>query len=212
MMWPQKFFFSATLLLLIIFYPSALAASYGELFNRDFSTSYSTVSFVFSIFILILSILFLLTLWVLGLKNNRMRKHPLLSKLFTSLLIPFKENKFFYTLTYPLYLTRIGFMILMYFSFSNGIGHTFLNIFLSTIMLVWLIGIWPFKSRLTTIITILMEIVIFVYFFFLISFLANPCKNYNIKKIWGVIMILWLVIMAIVILLIVSLFSLKELL
>lgn len=98
----------------------------------------------------------------------------------------------------------------MYFAFSNGIGHQILNIFLSIFMLLYLIALRPFKSLMTTIITILMEISVLLYFFFLFSFVANPRKNYRIKKIWGVIEMLLLVFTVFFILFIVIFFSGKE--
>lgn len=196
MNWPQKFFFSATFVLFILFLPSTLSAAYGELFHKDFSTSYSTVSFVFAIFLLILTILFIFVLWVLGVKNNWMRRHPLLAKLFKSLLNPFKEGKWYYTMLYQGYCARIGFMILMYFSFDSGIGHTILNILFSLLCLILLIWKRPFKWLASNILAITLEAFTFIYFFFLVSFLANPRKNYRIKKTWGVIIILLLILTA----------------
>ena len=82
-----------------MFFPSILVAAMGELFNSDFDNEYSITSFVFSIYLMFASLLFVLAVTVISIRHSAMRKHPYALMMFTSLVTPFKKwflHMFFY--------------------------------------------------------------------------------------------------------------------
>ena len=124
-MWPIKFFFSGTLLITFTFMPSFLSSALGEIFYSDFQNSYSLASFIFSVFILVYVCFFIIQMMIFGIKVHNLRSHKLVRAMFQSFINPLKEKWIIYGLIYPLYLIRFFLVILLYYAFSNGIGHTF---------------------------------------------------------------------------------------
>jgi hypothetical protein len=86
--------------------------------------------------------------------------------MFMSLLKPFKEGGFVYMLYYPLLVTRMFFTILLYFVLDNGIAHSLISIFFAIPMIGYLITFRPFRSIFTLIVALVVEIVLFVNYFF----------------------------------------------
>lgn len=66
--WPSKFFYSGTNMLLIIFFQPFFIASIMELVENDFSTTYSVLSYTGSLFIILLTLVTFVAVWVMNMK------------------------------------------------------------------------------------------------------------------------------------------------
>lgn len=104
MNWPSKFFYSATNMMIILFMQPLIIPSLLELKEKDFSNSYSIMSYTFSIFVVLAMGIFYISVWLVNLRNLSKVKHPIVKKMFMSYISPLK-NKWIAFSFWPVFVT-----------------------------------------------------------------------------------------------------------
>ena len=129
--WPSKFFYSGTNMLLIIFFQPFFIASIMELVENDFSTTYSVLSYTGSLFIILLTLVTFVAVWVMNMKAICQYRSTFLRKMFKSYVDSIKDKNLFAHFYFPAYLTKTFIISFLYLVVSNGYIHTSFSVVLT---------------------------------------------------------------------------------
>lgn len=163
MNWPSKFFYSGTNMLLYLFFQPLLVASLQELYVKDFSSSYSVLSYSVSVFIVIACGLFYFSTILVNLWNIGKARHPMIRKMFLSYISPMRKSWIAYWF-WPIYLTKYFIMSFIYSFADNAYVQIFAIIIMSIIMIIGVMVTWPFANFIVGLFFVLCELVIIGYF------------------------------------------------
>ncbi len=166
MNWPYKFFYSGTIMMLVLFYQHSLLAGLLELMNTDLTSTNSIMSFMFSIFLSSVCALLTVGVTILVLKNAKRGHYPSVNTKFESLSVPMRKKSRLAHIFYPCLLMKFNLSVLTYTIFDSGTFHTISILALESLFLVLLIIARPVKVWRTTLIAIILQVFLVVYFYF----------------------------------------------
>ena len=118
-------------MLLIIFFQPFFIASIMELVENDFSTTYSVLSYTGSLFIILLTLVTFVAVWVMNMKAICQYRSTFLRKMFKSYVDSIKDKNLFAHFYFPAYLTKTFIISFLYLVVSNGYLHTSFSVVLT---------------------------------------------------------------------------------